>query len=111
MRVELVVPERAEPGEDFAVRAILLNDSFEPVEVWRNAFVGPTATPAGSGPVPQAVEPTFGQPEQPLLLQPFAFYGRERRAGGFSAGVVVITAHYRPEGAEPISQSREIVIG
>lgn len=93
------------------MRALLVNDSYEPVDVWRNAFVGPTATPRGGGPVPPAVEPTFGQPELPLLLQPFTFYGRDRQAGGFPPGVVIVRAEYRPEGAEPLSVSREIIVG
>jgi hypothetical protein len=111
VRIELTVPERVEAGHDFVMRAVLLNDSYEPVDVWRNAFVGPTATPRDGGPVPDSVEPTFGQPESPLRLQPFTFYGRDRQAGVLEPGVVVVTATYRPEGGEELSISREVVIG
>ncbi len=110
MRIELVVPERAGAGQEFTVRALLVNDTYEPAEIWRNAFVGPTATPQGGGPIPPAVEPTYGQDESPLLLQPFTFYGRDRQAGGFSPGVVVVTATYRPDSGESLWVSREVVI-
>lgn len=111
MRIELTVPEQVEAGHDFVMRAVLVNDSYEPVEIWRNAFVGPTATTETGEPVPESVEPTFGQPESPLLLQPFTLYGRERQAGVFPSGVVVVTATYRPDGGERVSASREVVIG
>jgi hypothetical protein len=110
MRIELIVPDRVAAGSEFTARALLINDGYEPAEVLRNVFVGPTATPAGTGPVPAAVEPTFGQAEQPLLLQPFTFYGRDRQAGGFPPGVVTVTATYQVDGAAPLAASQEVVI-
>jgi hypothetical protein len=110
MRIEIVAPEHAPAGAEFTLRALLVNDAYEPVEIWRNAFVGPTATPQGGPPIPLAVEATFGEDELPLLLQPFTFYGRDRQAGGFPPGIVTISAAYRADGAEPLSASRDVVI-
>jgi hypothetical protein len=111
VRLELQVPERVAAGESFPVRVILVNDAFEPVEIWRNALVGPTATPRGGGLVPESVEPSYGQEESAVLLQPFSFYGRERDAGGFDAGVVDVTATYRPDDGEPLSATRTVAVG
>jgi hypothetical protein len=110
VRIELIVPDQAPAGQDFVMRALLVNDSYEPVEIWRNAFVGPTAEPGTGAPVAPSVEPTFGQPEQPLLLQPFTFYGRDRQSGPMEPGVVVVAARYQPEGAEGLSASRAVRI-
>jgi len=111
VRIELTVPERVEAGRDFVMRAVLINDTHEPVDVWRNAFVGPTATHEGGEPVAESVEPTFGQPESPLLLQPFTFYGRDRQAGVFAPGVAFVTASYAPEGGAALSVTRQVTIG
>jgi hypothetical protein len=93
------------------MRALLLNDSYEPVEIWRNAFVGPTATLPSGEPLPPSVEPTHGSPERPVVLQPFTFYGRDRQSGPLEPGVVVVTATYQAEGADPLSASGQVAVG
>jgi len=86
------------------VRALLFNDSFEPVPLSRNAFTGPTpvAALAGGMPQPESVEPTYGGPDEPLTLQPFTFYGRERSFGELAAGEHQFRAEFRPPGGEPL---------
>ena len=106
----MILPERAAAGQDFVMRALLLNDSYEPVEIWRNAFVGPTATLPSGEPLPPSVEPTSGQPEQPLLLQPFTFYGRDRQSGPLEPGVVVVTATYQRGQSDPVSATAEVTV-
>lgn len=71
------------------LRALLFNDSYAPVEVFRNSFVGPSI--AGMAP---AVESTFGGPDEPLTLHPFTYYGREREYAGLPAGDHRVIATY-----------------
>ena len=96
MRIEIHCPRSVRASEQCRIRAVLFNDGFEPVEVSRNEFVGPNVQEAGAtgAPRPESVEPTFGGPDQPLTLQPFSFYGREREFSGLSSGEVTVTARY-----------------
>jgi hypothetical protein len=71
------------------LRALLFNDTYAPVEVLRNSFVGPSV--AG---MPPSVEATFGGADEPLTLHPFTYYGRERDYAGLPAGDYRVTATY-----------------
>ncbi|HYO87624.1 MAG TPA: hypothetical protein VER79_03195 [Candidatus Limnocylindrales bacterium] len=97
MKLEIDAPHAAQAGSSFQARAMLFNDSYDPVPVSRNAFTGPTAASA-SGLTPPAVEATFGLEEQPLTLQPFTFYGRERQIDAQQAGALKLTAEYKHDG-------------
>lgn len=112
MRVEIIAPESGRADEEVALRAVLFNDSFEPVEISRNAFIGPNvvAVTAQGFPHPDAVEPTFGQDEELVSLQPFAFYGRERSYDSLGPGEVEVTAFYRPDGQPEIRASTRMRI-
>ncbi len=95
MRIEIsVVPGSAQ----LVVRAALVNDSFEPVAVSRNAFVGPSLTALGANGMPQppSVEPTYGQADEPLTLQPFSLYGRDRFFDELEPGEHEFSAEYTP---------------
>lgn len=106
MRIEIVTPNSITSSAEAKVRALLMNDGYEPVAVSRNGFVGPTV--AGPHPV-QSVEPTFGQPDEPLMLQPFTFYGRERSLA-FPPGESEVVATYRDgDGGEELSCSVRVV--
>jgi hypothetical protein len=72
------------------VRALLFNDSYEPVVISRNAFIGPTVRKQLL-----AVEPTYGHEEEVFTLHPFSFYGRERSVGPLPAGEIEVTASYQ----------------
>lgn len=109
MKLEVHAPDAVAAGKAFAVRAVLFNDSYEPVAVSRNAFIGPTVN-TGAGMTPPAVEATFGQADEPLTLQPFTFYGRERQADPQAAGTVEITVQYTGESG-PITASKTVRIG
>jgi hypothetical protein len=108
MRIEIQSPDSIKSSEQLRLRAILFNDSYEPVVVSRNAFVGPNlrAVTLGGLPLPESVEPTFGGPDESFTLQPFSFYGREREFSGLSPGEVEVTAYYQEtEGQRKISAS------
>jgi hypothetical protein len=110
MRIEIQLPSSVKSSEQCNLRALLFNDSYEPVAVSRNAFVGPNVRalhPAGF-PLPESVEPTVGAPDEPLTLQPFTFYGRERSYGGLQPGEIDVTAYYRPEGGEEIAATEKL---
>lgn len=109
MKLEIHAPDEVAAGKAFAVRAVLFNDSYEPVAVSRNAFLGP-AVIAGAGMTPPAVEATYGQADEPLTLQPFTFYGRERQADAQTTGSVQVTAQYTSE-AGPLTASKTIKVG
>lgn len=113
MRIELEAPSTITAGAECRLRAILVNDSYEPVLVVRSAFVGPNlrqASPVGP-PAPDSVEATFGQPDEPLTLQPFTFYGRERRWTGLPPGEVVVSATYRsPDGTIDLSETTRLSV-
>jgi hypothetical protein len=96
MRIEIHAPRSVKASESWNVRAILLNDSYEPVAVSRNAFIGPTAGAVGGPAQSQAVEATYGAADEPLTLQPFTFYGRERAVSGLQPGDITVTASYQP---------------
>ena len=97
MRIEIQSPDSIKSSEQFRLRALLFNDSYEPVVVSRNAFVGPSlrgVMPSGL-PLPESVEATFGGPDEPLTLQPFTFYGREREFSGLPPGEVEVFAYFQ----------------
>src|ERR1051325_9778127 len=93
VRVEISSPASVKGSEACVLRAFLFNDSYEPVSVSRNAFVGPNlrAVSTNGQPIPESVEATFGGADEPLTLQPFTLYGRERTFSGLGAGRVEIT--------------------
>lgn len=67
MRIEIQCPRSTKASELCHTRAILFNDSYGPVELLRNAFVGPNVNVAYQ---PEAVEATFGGSDEALALQP-----------------------------------------
>ena len=99
MKLEIHAPDQVAAGKPFSVRAVLFNDSYEPVAVSRNAFMGPSLV-SGQGMTPPAVEATYGGPDEPLTLQPFTFYGRERQVDAQQPGELRITAQYEGQKAE-----------
>jgi hypothetical protein len=108
VRVEIELPARCKASEPCRIRVLLFNDSYEPQVVSRNALVGPNlrAVMAGGLPFPPSVEPTFGGADEPLTLQPFTFYGRERSFDALVPGEIEVTASYRREGEEELTASR-----
>jgi len=112
MRIEIDGPDTVSTTEECRLRAMLFNDGYEPVAVSRNAFVGPSfhAMAPGGYPQPASVEPTFGQVDEPLTLQPFSFYGRERTLGGLDAGEIEVTASYSHDGSQVIKASKWITV-
>ena len=109
MKLEMHAPDAVAAGKAFTVRAVLFNDSYEPVAISRNAFLGPTVI-SGAGMTPPAVEATFGLADEPLTLQPFTFYGRERQADPQAAGTVQITVQYTSEDG-PLTASKTVRVG
>lgn len=98
MKLEIHAPDRVAAAAGFQARVLLLNDSYAPASISRNALIGPTLEAPGRL-SPPAVEATFGLEEEPLTLQPFTFYGRERQIDGQHAGSIRISARYvTPEG-------------
>jgi hypothetical protein len=97
MKLEIQAPQTAKAGASFQARAVLFNDSYDPVDVSRNAFTGPSAV-STAGMMPPAVEATYGLEEQPLTLQPFTFYGRERQIDAGEGGTLKLTAKYDHNG-------------
>jgi hypothetical protein len=112
VRIEIDAPRSITTTDVLTVRATLLNDSFEPVTVLRNAFIGPNARVAdGVGqPIPENVEATFGERDEPLVLQPFTFYGRERQMGVLPAGSVELTARYETDEGAPVTASARVTV-
>ncbi|HVE87054.1 MAG TPA: hypothetical protein VND93_29570 [Myxococcales bacterium] len=111
MRIEIHCPSTVRASEECLIRAVLFNDSYVPVDISRNAFIGPDVEdPSATGaPRPSSVEPTFGGPDQPLTLHPFSFYGRQRSFTGLSPGEITVTARYRGLQGEPeISATQRI---
>ena len=112
MRIEIDAPRSITTGNVLTARATLVNDSFEPVTVLRNSFVGPNArTQDGIGqPIPENVEATFGGLDEPLVLQPFTFYGRERQLGVLPAGTIELSARYESDGAAAVTASASVIV-
>jgi hypothetical protein len=94
MRLEVSTAPGSAPDGPLMFRVVLLNDGFSPVSIFRNALVGPTLQRAGQMPGPLSVEPTYGAEEEPILLQPFAFYGRDRFFDDLEAAGYVVSAEY-----------------
>jgi hypothetical protein len=111
MRIEIYCPKSIKASEECRLRAVLFNDSYEPVAVSRNGFIGPNVqeSPSAGSPRPDSVESTFGGGDQPLTLQPFTFYGRERTFSGLRPGEVKVFARYRSkEGGKELSASEQM---
>ena len=107
MRIEIHLPEKPRSSRANRFRALLINDSYEAKTISRRAFVGPNL----GGHHPDAVEPDYGQQEEPLVLQPFTFYGRERVYEGLTAGEMEITAYYMGRDGQPeIEETRKITV-
>jgi hypothetical protein len=101
MRLEITAISGAAQGEELTVRAAIVNDSFGPVPLVRNAFTGPSLIDPGPGsPAEESVEATYNQPDEPMTLQPFTLYGRDRTFV-LAAGEHRFLAEYRPGGSEP----------
>jgi hypothetical protein len=94
MRLEVSTVSATAPDAPLMFRVLLLNDGFSPVRIFRNALVGPTLQRDGEMPGPLSVEPTYGAQDEPILLQPFAFYGRDRFFDDLEAADYVVTAEY-----------------
>jgi hypothetical protein len=110
VRIEIEAPGRIREGDNCPLRALLFNDSYLPIVVSRNAFIGPGVrerTPDGP-PEPLAVEPTYGHEEDLFTLHPFSFYGRERSVGPLPAGEVEVTASYRSRSGVMITASKRL---
>lgn len=99
MKIEISAAPGAGPDGSFAVRTLIWNDGYEPVPLSRNAFFGPTeiATTASGMPMAESAEATSGAPDEPMTLQPFTFYGRERWFD-LTPGEHTFFSEYRPEG-------------
>ena len=88
MRLEIAAVSGTAQGEELTVRATIVNDSFGPVPLSRNAFTGPSLMDPGPGSPPeQNAEATINQPDEPMTLQPFTLL----RTG----------PHLRPSGRGP----------
>ena len=112
MRIEIHCVESIKASEECRVRVVLFNDGYSPVEVSRNALVGPNVedSAATGAPRPDSVEPTFGGPDQPLTLQPFTFYGRERTFSGLALGEVQLRARYRPASGDELTAAKSLQV-
>ena len=78
MKLSLEKVER--DGDDVVLRLIVFNDSTKPVEFDRRLLVGPNGLAEGSEPWPMSLEPAAKNEKQnSVLLNPYCFYGRERR--------------------------------
>jgi hypothetical protein len=109
VRIEIQVPDVLSAGEECPVRATLFNDSYQPVEVSRNSFIGPSLSgPPDGTPGLLAVEPSYGGPEELFTLHPFSFYGRERALGPLVAGSAEITASYRDSTGDVITATKRV---
>jgi len=112
MKIEIIAPEVAATAQEVKIRVVLFNDSYEPVEISRNAFIGPTVqavNPPGS-PHPEGVEATFGGPEEPLMLQSFCFYGRERTFNSTTPGEFQVTARYCHGNKHDLSAVKRLLV-
>jgi hypothetical protein len=112
LRIELNVPSTATTEGECRLRAVIFNDSYTPVVIWRSAFVGPNVRDAARGsPRPESVEPAAGGRDEPLALQPFTFYGRERGFDNLHVGEATVEAYYRdPDSGEETSASETITV-
>ncbi|WP_375424959.1 hypothetical protein [uncultured Friedmanniella sp.] len=100
MRLEITAISTS-AGPEFVVRAAIVNDSFSPVPLSRNAFTGPTPVQVGPGSPPaESVEATRDQPDEPMTLQPFTLYGRDRTFS-LPVGRHRFRAAYEPAGTVP----------
>ena len=60
-------------------------------------------------PAPASVEPTFGQAEEPLILQPYTFYGRDRFFEDLDAADYIVTAEYSGGAELPLLRAAALV--
>ena len=104
MKIEISCKESTTIKGDYNIRVLLFNDSFSEITIFRNCFIGPNVNSSSSksGPLPESVEATFGAPDEPLTLQPFTFYGRERNFEGLIDEEIKISAYYTRNGQREI---------
>ena len=101
IRLEITAISGTSAGDELVVRAAIVNDSFAPVPLWRNAFSGPSLLDLGPGSPPEiSVEATNNQADEPMTLQPFTLYGRDR-VFVLAPGSHRFGAEYDPAGADP----------
>ena len=112
VRIELTGPERVRSSEEWRFRATVVNDSFEPVSLYRNAFVGPNLRPVDPPgmPLPASVEPTYGDEDEPLTLHPFTYFGRERFFSGLPPGRMEMSARYAATDDDEITAFTTVTI-
>ena len=112
MRIEINCPDSIRADEECHIRVLLFNDSYEPVMISRNAFVGPNlkVLSVDKHPLPESVEGTFGGLDEPLTLQSFTFYGRERTFSELPPGKIEVSAYYRLPEQEGISASYWLIV-
>lgn len=111
MRLEVGAVSAAVEGVEVTVRALVVNDSFAAVPLSRNAFTGPSLVGAGDGsPAEVSVEATYLGADEPMTLQPFTVYGRDRTFT-LPAGAHRFRAEYRADGAEPLRLETTIDVG
>jgi hypothetical protein len=97
VRLEITAHPVHRSGQPLVVRALVFNDSYWPIALSRNAFLGPNLNarlPNGM-PVPPSVEATYTGQDEPMTLQPFTFYGRERSFEDLPPGEYEFTAEYQ----------------
>ena len=106
MQVEIECPVTTMASQRCRLRAILFNNSYEPIAVLRSAFFGPTIAN-----YPEAIEPTVESWEEVLVLKPFTFYGRERSYDNLVAGEMVVVARYRdPESGLNLEEKKTLTV-
>ena len=104
MKIEISYNESTTIKGNYNIRVLLFNDSFSAITIFRNSFIGPNVnfSSGKSGPLPESVEATFGVLDEPLTLQPFTFYGRERNFEGLVDEEIKISAYYGRNGQQEI---------
>jgi hypothetical protein len=104
MKIEISYKESTTIKGNYNIRVLLFNDSFSAITIFRNCFIGPNVNSSSgkSAPLPESVEATFGALDEPLTLQPFTFYGRERNFEGLMDEEIKISAYYDRNGQREI---------
>jgi hypothetical protein len=77
--VRLTLEVAGREGDEVVVRLVALNDTYKPVDLDRRLLIGPNLM-VGDGIVPVSVEPRAAEDADNIVrLNPFCFYGRERK--------------------------------
>ena len=96
------------------VRLMALNDSYEAVTLDRRLLIGPNVEPEhlGGAPLPVSREPIFSEREQnDVVLNPWCFYGRQRRFDGLPAGRVIVYAYLLEQPTDALLPQRPAANG